>query len=42
LAGDLSESRNLVSQQPEKLKELVNRYLAMESQMPEPIELPRR
>ena len=41
LAGDLSESRNLASQQPEKLKELVNQYLAMESQMPDPIQLRR-
>lgn len=42
LAGDLSESRNLASRQPEKLKELINQYLAMDSQMPAPIELPRR
>ena len=42
LAGDLNESRNLVSEQPQKLKELVNQYLAMESQMPDPIQLPRK
>ena len=42
LAGDPSESRNLVSQQPAKLKELVNKYLATEAQMPEPIVLPKQ
>jgi arylsulfatase B len=41
LAGDLSESRNLVSQQPAKLKELVNRAMAMDAQMAEPIVLPK-
>ena len=39
LAGDTSEERNLAASQSIKLKELVNQYLAMESQMPDPIEL---
>jgi arylsulfatase A-like enzyme len=42
LAGDSSESRNLAGEQPEKLKELVNQFLAMDAQMPPPIELPKR
>ncbi len=41
LAGDLGESRNLVSQQPAKLKELVNRSMAMDAEMAEPIVLPK-
>jgi arylsulfatase B len=41
LAGDVRESRNLVSQQPAKLKELVNRSNAMDSQMAKPIVLPK-
>ena len=41
LAGDLSESRNLVSQQPEKMKELINQWDAIDGQMAAPIELPR-
>lgn len=41
LAGDVSESRNLVSQHPEKLKELVNQSMAVDSQMADPIVLPR-
>ncbi len=39
LAGDIGESRNLVGQQPEKMKELVNQWLAIDSQMAEPIAL---
>ncbi len=41
LAGDVGESRNLVSQQPAKLKELVNQSIAMDSEMAEPIVLPK-
>ncbi len=41
LASDVSESRNLVRQQPAKLKELVNRSIAMDSQMAKPIVLPK-
>lgn len=39
LAGDTGETRNLVSQQPEKMRQLVNRLYALESEMPEPIVL---
>lgn len=41
LAGDLSESRNLVSQQAAKLKELINQFNAINAQMAEPIILPK-
>jgi arylsulfatase B len=41
LAGDAGESRNLVGQQPDKLKELVNQCLALDAQMPAPAQLPQ-
>ena len=41
LAGDVAESRNLVSKHPAKLRELVNQSMAMDSQMAEPIVLPK-
>ncbi len=41
LAGDIGESRNLASEQPGKLRELVNRWRALDATMPEPIKLPR-
>ncbi len=41
LAGDLGESRNLASKYPEKLRELVNKWRAIDATMPPPIELPR-
>ena len=41
LAGDISEARNLAADQPEKLKELINQWYAMNSEMSEPIVLPR-
>lgn len=39
LAGDLSETRNLVDEQPSKMRQLVNRLYAWEAEMPEPIRL---
>lgn len=41
LAGDPSESRNLVSQHPEAMKELINRWRSIDGEMPEPIQLTR-
>ncbi|MFK8112012.1 MAG: sulfatase-like hydrolase/transferase [Rubripirellula sp.] len=41
LAGDISEERNLASEQGEKMKELVNRWYAMNAEMAEPIVLPK-
>jgi hypothetical protein len=41
LAGDPSESRNLVSEQPERTKDLINRWYALNVQMRRPIELPK-
>jgi arylsulfatase A-like enzyme len=41
LAGDVGESRNLASEHPAKLRELVNRWRAIQATMPPPIELPR-
>lgn len=42
LAGDAAEKRNLASEHPEKMGELINKWIAMNSQMAEPIQLPRR
>jgi len=42
LAGDLGEANNVAAQYPDKLKELVNQWSALESQMAEPIELPAK
>ncbi len=39
LAGDPGESRNLSGDHPEKMRELVNRWMAMNAQMAEPIQL---
>lgn len=39
LASDLNESRNLADSQPDKLKELVNQWSAMDAQMADPIVL---
>ncbi|MCG8648720.1 MAG: sulfatase-like hydrolase/transferase [Pirellulales bacterium] len=41
LASDASEKRNLVNDHPEKLGELINKWLAMNARMADPIELPR-
>jgi arylsulfatase A-like enzyme len=40
LAGDPSESRNVASDHPEKMKELVNKWFAIDTEMAKPIELP--
>lgn len=42
LAGDRAEKRNLASQHPDKLGELINKWIAMNSKMADPIVLPRR
>jgi arylsulfatase B len=39
LAGDISESRNLVGQLPERMKEMINQWHATDSQMAKPIVL---
>ena len=39
LAGDISESRNLVGQLPERMKEMINQWHATDSQMAKPIAL---
>ena len=41
LAGDAPESRNLANEHPEKMRELINRLSAIESEMMEPIVLPK-
>jgi arylsulfatase B len=41
LAGDPTESRNLATEHPIKMRELINKLTAMESEMPAPIVLPR-
>jgi arylsulfatase A-like enzyme len=41
LAGDVNESRNLVSQHPAKMRELINQWNAIDEQMAEAIQLPR-
>ena len=41
LASDLSESKNLANDNPQKLKELVNQFKAMDAEMAPPITLPR-
>jgi arylsulfatase A-like enzyme len=38
LAGDLGETRNLVSEHPEKMKELINLWNALDAEMAEPIQ----
>ncbi len=40
LAADISETNNLAADQPTKLRELVHAWLALDSEMAEPIELP--
>ena len=39
LAGDLGETRNLVSQHPDKMKDLINIWNSIDDEMAEPIEL---
>ena len=39
LASDLSESQNLASSRPDKLKELITQWSAMDAQMADPIVL---
>ncbi len=41
LAGDVGETRNLVSEHPEKMKELINQWNAIDDEMADPIQLPR-
>ena len=41
LAGDLGEKRDLANRQPAKLRELVNQWSAMNSEMAQPIQLGR-
>ena len=41
LAGDLSETRNLVSEHPERMKEMINQWNSIDDEMAEPIELGR-
>ncbi len=41
LLSDPGEKRNLISEHPEKLKELIGQYRAMDTQMQDPIRLPR-
>ena len=42
LAGDVGEKRNLASQHPDKLGELIGKWKSMDTQMAEPIQIPRR
>lgn len=41
LAGDVEESRNLISEHPEKMKQLINLWNSIDAEMGEPIQLPR-
>ncbi len=42
LAGDAAEKRNLAGEHPDKLGELINKWMAMDAQMAPPILLPRK
>lgn len=41
LAGDKEEARNLADKQPEKLKELISKWYALDAEMTDPIVLPK-
>ena len=41
LAGDIAEKRNLAVEYPDRLGQLINQWKSMDSEMAEPIVLPK-